>query len=57
MVTMGGVVLIVELIAAAALVIALAGLSIRRTAPWLLCSVVALTALIAAAMLIVASST
>jgi hypothetical protein len=57
MVTAKGLVLIAELIAAVGLVVALAGLAVRRTMPWLICSAVAVTALVMAALFIVDAST
>jgi hypothetical protein len=57
MVTAKVLVLIAELLAAVALVAGLAGFALRRTMPWLLCSAMALTVLIAAALFIVDAST
>jgi hypothetical protein len=57
MVTAEGLVLIAELVAAVALVIALTGFTLRRTMPWLVGSAMAFTALIAAALFIVDAST
>jgi hypothetical protein len=57
MLTPKGLSLIPELVAAAALVIALAGFAIRRSAPWLICSAMAFTALIIAVLFIVDVST
>ena len=57
MVTAKGLVLIAELLAAVVLVVGLAGFALRRTMPWLLCSAVAFTVLIAAALFIVDAST
>jgi hypothetical protein len=57
MVTAEGLVLIAELVAAVALVIALTGFTLRRTMPWLVCSAMAFTALIAAALFIVDTTT
>jgi hypothetical protein len=57
MVTAKGLALIAELIAAVGLVVALAGLAVRRTTPWLTCSAVAFTAPIMAALFVVDVST
>jgi hypothetical protein len=57
MLTPKGVSLIAELVAAAALVIALAGFAIRRSVPWLICSAMAFTVLIVAVLCIVDLST
>jgi hypothetical protein len=57
MVTAKGLVLLAQLLAAVALVVGLAGFALRRTTPWLLCSAVAVTVLIAAALFIVDAST
>jgi hypothetical protein len=57
MLTPKGLSLIAELVAAAGLVIALAGFAIRRTVPWLICSAMAFTALIVAVLFIVDIST
>jgi len=57
MVTAKGLVLIAELLAAVVLVVGLAGFALHRTMPWLLCSAVAFTVLIAAALFIVDAST
>jgi hypothetical protein len=57
MVTAKGLVLIAELLGAVALVVGLAGFALRRTTPWLLCSAMAVTVLIAAALFIVDAST
>jgi len=54
MVTAKGLVLLAELLAAVA---GFAGFALRRTMPWLLCSGMALTVLIAAALFIVDAST
>ncbi len=57
MVTAEGLVLLAELAAAVTLVIAFAGFALRRTVPWLVCSAMAFTVLIAAALFIVDAST
>jgi len=57
MVTAKGLVLLAELLAAVAFVAGFAGFALRRTMPWLLCSAMALTVLIAAALFIVDAST
>ncbi len=58
MLTIKGVALVAELIAAAALIIALIGFRVRRTAPWLLCAAIALAMLMTTvAVIIDASST
>jgi len=57
MVTAKGLVLIAELLAAVALTVGLVGFALRRTMPWLVCSAMALTVLIAAALFIVDAST
>jgi hypothetical protein len=58
MLTLKGAALIAELIAAACLVVALAGFSTRRTTPWLVCSIVAGAILLTSvAVIIDASST
>ncbi len=53
MITLNGVALIAELVAAACLAIALAGFAKWRAASWLLCCVVATLALIAAALVVI----
>ncbi len=57
MITAEGLVLLAEVAAAVALAIALAGFALRRTMPWLVCSAMAFTVLIAAALFIVDAST
>jgi len=57
MVTTEGLVLLAELFAALVLIIAVAGFAMRRTKPWLLCSAMAFTVLIAAALFIADTST
>jgi hypothetical protein len=58
MLTLKGAALIAELVAAACLVIALAGFSIRRSTPWLVCAVVAGAMLLTSVAIIIdASST
>jgi hypothetical protein len=57
MVTAKGLVLIAELFAAVALAVGLTGFALRRTMPWLVCSAMALTVLIAAALFIVDATT
>jgi len=56
MVTTEGLVLLAELFAALVLIIAVAGFAMRRTKPWLLCSAMAFTVLIAAALFIADTS-
>ncbi|HZC56980.1 MAG TPA: hypothetical protein VE396_13210 [Xanthobacteraceae bacterium] len=56
MVTLKGLALIAELIAAAWLAIALAGFRIRRTAPWLICAVVACAMLLTSVAVIIGAS-
>jgi hypothetical protein len=57
MLKLKGLALIAELIAAAWLAVAVAGLAVRRTRPWLICLVVAAVALLTSvAMIIEASS-
>jgi hypothetical protein len=57
MVTAKGLVLIAELVAAVVLAVGVAGFALRRTMPWLVCSAMALTVLIAAALFIVDATT
>ncbi len=57
MVTWEGLALIAELVAAAAFAVALAGLAMRHTKPWLIGSVMAFAALIVVVMFIVDTST
>jgi hypothetical protein len=57
MVTLHGIALIAELIAAAWLAIALAGFTKWRKAPWLVCCGVATLALIIAALVVIEAST
>ncbi len=57
MVTAKGLVLLAQFLAAVALVVGLAGFALRRTMPWLVCSAMALTVLIAAALFLVDAST
>jgi hypothetical protein len=58
MLTIKGAALIAELTAAAALVIALVGFRVRRTAPWLFCAAAALAMLMTTVLVIIdASST
>jgi hypothetical protein len=57
MLTFEGVALIAEVLAAAWLIIALIGLSIRRTTPWLFCAGVALVMLMTTVAVLVDTST
>jgi hypothetical protein len=57
MVTAEGLVLLAEFLAAIGLIAALAGFALRRTMPWLVCSALAFTVLIAAALFIADAST
>jgi hypothetical protein len=56
MVTLKGIALIAEIIAAALLVIALVGFRVRRTAPWLICAVVACAMLLTSVAVIIGAS-
>jgi hypothetical protein len=56
-ITLNGVALIGEVVAAACLAIAMAGFAKRRAASWLVCCVVATVAQIAAAMIVIEGST
>jgi 4-hydroxybenzoate polyprenyltransferase len=55
--TAKGLLQLAQLLAAAALVVGLAGFALRRTMPWFVCTAVAFTVLIAAALFIVDAST
>ena len=57
MITLQGCALIAELIAGIGLAIALAGLGIRRSKPWLVGSVVAVAALMIAATVVINATT
>jgi hypothetical protein len=56
MLTPEGAALIAEVIAAAWLIVALAGFCIRRTTPWLVCSVVAVAMLLTSVAVIIGST-
>jgi hypothetical protein len=56
MLTPEGAALIAEVIAAAWLIVALAGFCIRRTTPWLVCSAVAIAMLLTSVAVIVGST-
>jgi hypothetical protein len=56
MLTLKGAALIAEVIAAACLVVALAGFRIRRTKPWLVCSIVAVAMLLTSVAVIIGAS-
>jgi hypothetical protein len=53
MLTVEGAALIVEVIAAAWLIVALIGFGLRRTKPWLLCAAIALAVLMTTVTVIV----
>lgn len=53
MVTLEGLALVAELVAAACVVITLAGFGLSRTKSWLICSVMAFSVLIATALVII----
>jgi hypothetical protein len=57
MITSQGIALIAELIAAVLLIAAVAGFSVRRSAPWLVGVAITFTMLIAAVTLLIESST
>jgi hypothetical protein len=56
MFTLEGAALIAEVVAMAWLIIALAGFRIRRTTPWLICSIVAVAMLLASVAVIIDAS-
>jgi hypothetical protein len=56
MVTVKGLALIAQLICVAGLIVALAGLRLRRSAPWLFCTVAAFVFLMTTALVIIDSS-
>jgi hypothetical protein len=56
MIAFQGLALIAQLLVAGLLVIALIGFGVRRTFPWLVCSVAAIMMLVAATLLVINSS-